>query len=90
MKKQRVTVVLPEYVTDMIERRAELLEESKSEYSALIVEWWYSSGCPPVHGAEEMLLKTLNINPLDDMVKTALRESPKKMRRAPQEGKKTS
>jgi hypothetical protein len=59
-KKPQISATLPAHVHDAITRRADLLDDSKSNYLSAIASWWFGQGCPPVRPDEQHLGKILN------------------------------
>lgn len=52
-----VSTVVRRVVADEIDRRRKLLNNtSRSEYVSLILEQWFSRGCPPVNEPDRMML----------------------------------
>lgn len=44
-------------IVDIIDdRRLRLNKTSRSEFTAMILEWWYVKGCPAVSDADKFLL----------------------------------
>jgi hypothetical protein len=68
-QKQRITAALPEYVAQAITLRSKVMDQTKSEYAAQVLEWWFSRGCPPVTATEKFLLEDMEFEPVQQLIK---------------------
>jgi hypothetical protein len=50
------TVVRKELVAEIDRRRTLLNDTSRSEFVALIIEWWFAKGSPAVNEPDRMML----------------------------------
>lgn len=55
MEKPQLNMRLPKQVMAVIEKRALSLEETKGEFAAQIIKWWYSQGSPPISQHDEFV-----------------------------------
>jgi hypothetical protein len=52
MIKKKIGASFPDHITREIEKRADALQTTPSQYLAQIAEWWYGQNSPPVTSAE--------------------------------------
>src|SRR5471030_2832713 len=53
--KRRYTISLPDHVADAVEKHANPLGATPTEYAGDVVRWWFGQGCPPVSADEAQL-----------------------------------
>jgi len=53
--KAFVGTTIPQEWRDEIDRRARPLRLSRSAYTAIIIEQWWSKGCPPVNDPDKFM-----------------------------------
>lgn len=58
-EKRRYTVTVPDHISDAIERQANVLGATGTEYAADVLRWWFGQGCPPVTHDEAALRATV-------------------------------
>lgn len=54
-QKRKFSPSLPDHIADEIEKRAERLQTSPTEYLADIARWWFGQGSPAISPEEQRL-----------------------------------
>jgi hypothetical protein len=55
-QKKQINARVPDNLHGLILERATLIEETQGGYLALIAQWWFAQGHPPVNEYEARLL----------------------------------
>jgi hypothetical protein len=53
--KRKYSPSIPDYIAEEIDRHAEAMRKSPTEYLAAIASKWYADGCPPTSAEEARL-----------------------------------
>ena len=55
-QKKQINARVPDTLHELINERAQLIEETQGGYLGLIAQWWFAQGHPPVNEYEARLL----------------------------------
>jgi hypothetical protein len=55
-QKKQINARVPDTLHELINERAQLIEETQGGYLGLIAQWWFAQGHPPVNDYEARLL----------------------------------
>ncbi len=55
MAKARLTISVPDHISEDLAAKARLLGSTPTEYAANVVKWWYGQGSPALTSEEARL-----------------------------------